>query len=102
MFKKKDRTTPDRPTAVRAPAVKPPVSTAGPAKIAKAAPASAGKQAYEARRAAKAGMNVDKWMAEKDRRAKAERDAELLAQKKAVPPKPGLLRRLLDKAHRPI
>ncbi|MGI4748796.1 MAG: hypothetical protein ACRYGI_13185 [Janthinobacterium lividum] len=47
-------------------------------------------------------MNVDKWMAEKDRRAKAERDAEILAHKKAVPAKPGFLRRLLDKAHRPI
>lgn len=99
MFKKKDRTNPDGPVAVRSPATKLPASAVN---IPKATTGSKGKQAYEARRAAKAGMNVDKWMAEKDRRVKAEREAETLARKKAVPAKPGLLRRLLDKAHRPI
>lgn len=98
MFKKKDRTKADGPVAVR-PAMKLPTSTVS---LPKPAAGSKGKQAYEARRAAKAGMNVDKWMAEKERRAKAEREAELLAHKKAVPAKPGLLRRLLDKAHRPL
>ena len=63
---------------------------------------SKGQQAYEARRAEKAGMGLEKWMAEKDKRVQAEREAVQRAHKKAAPAKPGLLRRLLDKAHRPI
>lgn len=63
---------------------------------------STGKLAYEARRAEKAGMGFEKWMAEKDRRVKAEREAVQRARQKAPEKKPGLLRRLLDRAHRPI
>ena len=66
-------------------------------------PASKGKQAYEARRAEKAGVGIEKWMADKQRRAQTERDAAERARKAAAPrKKPGLLRRLLDRAHRPL
>ncbi len=69
-------------------------------------PGSAGKQAYEARRAEKAGMALDKWMAQKERRAEAEREAGRAAaeqaRRKAEPGRPGLLRRLIDRGHRPI
>ena len=65
--------------------------------------ASKGKQAYEARRAEKAGIGLERWLADKERRAQAERDAEHRARRKAAPEKkPGLLRRLLDRAHRPL
>lgn len=71
-----------------------------------AAPVSArtdGKQAYEARRAAKAGVSLEKWMADKQRRARSELDAEQREKRKLQPPRPaGLLRRLLDKAHKPL
>ena len=81
-----------------------------PAKTRTAPPqpaASKGKQAYEARRAEKAGVGLEKWMADKQRRAQAERDAVERARRAAAAPqaskkKPGLLRRLLDRAHRPL
>lgn len=65
-----------------------------------------GQRAYEARRAAKAGMTLEKWLAEKDRRAaqeaaEAAREAET-AKKSAEPEKKGWFARLLDKAHQPL
>jgi hypothetical protein len=65
-----------------------------------------GQRAYEARRAAKAGMTLEKWLADKDRRAKAEaieaaKEADVAA-KAAQPEKKGWLGRLLDKAHQPL
>lgn len=61
-----------------------------------------GQRAYEARRAAKAGMSLEKWMDGKEK----DRQAELRAQRKAEPPKPakkpGLIGRLLERAQRPI
>lgn len=64
---------------------------------------SEGQRAYEARRAAKAGMSVDRWLEQK-RRAEAAAAAE---RKRAATPvaaakPPGLLRRLLDRAHKPL
>ncbi len=64
-----------------------------------------GQRAYEARRAAKAGMSLEKWLAEKERRAKAEaaelsREAETA--KPQAPEKKGWLSRLLDRAHQPL
>jgi hypothetical protein len=67
-----------------------PTKTAAPKKP------SPAKLAYEQQRAAKAGKSHDEWLKEK---AKTE------AAKKAPPKpakKPGLLTRLLDKAHKPI
>ena len=65
-----------------------------------------GQRAYEARRAAKAGMSLEKWLAEKERRAKLEaaeaaREAQVAATT-ATPAKKGWLGRLLDKAHQPF
>ena len=64
---------------------------------------AAGKLAYEARRAAKAGVSLERWMADKQKRAQAEQEAERRARAKAAPAaKPGLLKRLLDRAHKPL
>jgi hypothetical protein len=64
-----------------------------------------GQRAYEARRAAKAGMTLEKWLAEKDRRARldaAEAAREAAVAKPAEPEKKGWFGRLLDKAHQPL
>jgi hypothetical protein len=65
-----------------------------------------GQRAYEARRAAKAGMTLDKWLADKDKRARADaaeaaKEAEAVA-KAAQPEKKGWFGRLLDQAHKPL
>jgi hypothetical protein len=62
-----------------------------------------GQRAYEAKRAAKAGVSLDKWLDQKDR----EREAEAKAREKDVvkaakAKKPGLISRLLDRAHKPL
>ena len=54
-----------------------------------------GQRAYEAKRAAKAGMSLEKWMQAKARQQVAE-------QKPAAPKPPGLIGRWLDRAHRPL
>jgi uncharacterized alpha-E superfamily protein len=62
-----------------------------------------GQRAYEAKRAAKAGMSLDKWLALKQREQEAEAKARLKAAEAAKPPKPpGFFTRLLDRAHRPL
>ena len=64
-----------------------------------------GQRAYEARRAAKAGVSLDKWLAEKDRRARAEEAAAAklaVAEKPAEPERKGWFGRLMDRASRPI
>ena len=61
-----------------------------------AKPLSEGQRAYEAKRAAKAGMSLDRWLAQKEKALKAEAAAR---QSAAEPPKPakkpGLFARLL-------
>ena len=62
-----------------------------------------GQRAYEAKRAAKAGMSLEKWLDSKERR----QQAEIRAREKAVeapksPSKPGLFSRLLARAHKPL
>ena len=64
---------------------------------------SEGRRAYEARRAAKAGMSLDKWLASKQRA----QQAEARAREKASEPakrvkKPGLIARLLERARKPL
>ncbi len=57
-----------------------------------------GQLAYEQERARQAGKSLDVWM-------KAKLKAEAAEAKKAAPKpvkKPGLLSRLLDKAHKPL
>jgi len=62
---------------------------------------SEGQRAYEARRAAKAGMTLEKWMETKRREAEAAARTAQVAPPK--PPKPpGFLSRLIERAHRPI
>ena len=62
---------------------------------------SEGQRAYEAKRAAKAGMSLDKWLDAKQRQAEADAKA-------AMPPppkpekKPGFFSRLLERAQRPL
>lgn len=64
-----------------------------------------GQRAYEARRAAKAGMSLEKWLAAKERdateAARAEEKARKTAEAKPAKP-PGLIKRLLDRAHKPL
>ena len=66
---------------------------------------SDGQRAYEAKRAAKAGLSLEKWLALKNREseqaAKAEARAKKAAEVKPAKP-PGLLRRLLERAHKPL
>ncbi len=100
MFGKKTRSATEAPSAGRTAAAAP----AAPRSVPKTLQtASKGKQAYEARRAEKAGIGLEKWMADKGRRAQAERDLEQRQRRAAAPAKkPGLLRRLLDRAHKPL
>ena len=60
---------------------------------------TAAQRAYEEKRAKKAGKSLDKWLAEK---AKRQAEAAKPAAPAAVPKKPGLLSRLLDRAHKPL
>jgi len=63
-----------------------------------------GQRAYEAKRAAKAGMSLDKWLAQKerDRAREAEVQAKERAKAAEPPKKPGFFKRLLEKAEKPL
>jgi hypothetical protein len=62
-----------------------------------------GQRAYEAKRAAKAGVSLDKWLSSKQREQEAETRARQKAVEAAKPPKkPGLFSRLLERAHKPL
>lgn len=62
---------------------------------------SEAQRAYEARRAAKAGMSLEKWLASKEKeREAAQKAAE--PEKREKPKKPGLFSRLLERAHKPL
>ena len=64
---------------------------------------SEGQRAYEAKRAAKAGMSLDKWMSQKERdRKQEERVREEAAKPPPPPKKPGFFARLLEKAQKPF
>ncbi len=60
-----------------------------------------GQRSYEAKRAAKAGMSLDKWLAAKDREANKAAAQARKAEAKPVKP-PGFFSRLIDKAHKPL
>ncbi|MDE2516453.1 MAG: hypothetical protein KGL12_10540 [Rhodospirillales bacterium] len=68
-----------------------------------AKPLTEGQRAYEARRAAKAGVSLEKWLAGK---AREQEEAARAARKAAEAPKParkpGFFSRLIDKAHKPL
>jgi len=57
------------------------------------------QRAYEEKRAKKAGKSLDAWLADKQKR---EADAAKSATPPPAPKKPGLISRLLDRAHKPI
>ena len=62
-----------------------------------------GQLAYEKRRAAKAGVSLEKWLASKAREAAQESRQEAKIARAAKPAKPpGLLSRLIDRAHKPL
>ncbi len=62
-----------------------------------------GQRAYEERRAAKAGMSLDRWLNEKDRRQAEEERARQKAREIPKPPKkPGWLGRLVERARKPL
>jgi hypothetical protein len=62
-----------------------------------------GQRAYESKRAAKAGMSLEKWLASKEREREAEAKVKLKAVQAAKPPKPpGFFGRLLERAQRPL
>jgi hypothetical protein len=62
-----------------------------------------GQRAYEAKRAAKAGMSLDKWLTSKQRQQEAEAKAKLKAVEATKPRKPpGFFGRLLERAQRPL
>ena len=67
---------------------------------------SEGQRAYEERRAAKAGMSLDRWLAEKERRQAEEERARQRAAEAAKPPPPpkppGFFGRLLERARKPL
>ncbi len=64
---------------------------------------SEGQRAYEARRAAKAGLSMEKWLAAKERDRLAEEKAKLKAVEATKPAKPpGFFKRLLERAHKPL
>ncbi len=61
-----------------------------------------GQREYEARRAAKAGMSLDRWLEQKRRAEAAEAAAAARAAKPAPAKKPGLIARLIERAHKPL
>jgi hypothetical protein len=64
---------------------------------------TAGQRAYETKRAAKAGMSLEKWLDSKRREQEAAERAKLKLVEAAKPPKkPGLFARLLERAYRPL
>jgi hypothetical protein len=61
------------------------------------------QRAYEAKRAAKAGVSLEKWLANKEKDAAAERAQAAKTQKaEAAAKKPGFFARLLEKAQKPL
>lgn len=64
---------------------------------------SEAQRAYEARRAAKAGVSLERWLAQKERERQQEVRAREQAARPPAPPKPpGLFARLLKKAEKPL
>ncbi|MBL6077404.1 hypothetical protein JMJ56_05245 [Belnapia sp. T18] len=62
-----------------------------------------GQRAYEAKRAAKAGMSVEKWLALKAKEAEAERAVAAKAVETAQPAKKtGFFSRLMERAQKPL
>ena len=66
-------------------------------------PMSEGQRSYEAKRAAKAGVSLEKWLQMKEREQQQAERARRAALTPPPPPrKPGFLSRLIDRAHKPL
>lgn len=67
-------------------------------------PLTDAQRAYEAKRAAKAGVSLEKWLATKEHDRKRDETARAKAAKVAATPpkKPGFFGRLLQKAEKPL
>ncbi|CAH2604379.1 conserved protein of unknown function [Rhodovastum atsumiense] len=64
---------------------------------------SEGQRAYEEKRAAKAGMSLDKWLSVKDREKQDEARSRAQSAKAAdAEKKPGFFSRLIERAHKPL
>ena len=64
---------------------------------------TSGQHAYEEKRAAKAGMSLEKWLDSKRREREAEQRTKLKLAEAAKPPKkPSLFARLVERAQRPL
>ena len=62
-----------------------------------------GQRAYEAKRAAKAGLSLEKWLTAKERDRLTEEKAKQKAAEPPKPPKPpGFFARLMARAQRPF
>ncbi len=62
-----------------------------------------GQRAYEAKRAAKAGMSLEKWLQSKQRQQEAEARIREQATAPAKPgKKPGFFSRLIERAQKPL
>ena len=63
-----------------------------------------GQRAYEAKRAAKAGLRLEKWLAQKEKRAREDAAAAAAARTPEAAPekKPGFFARLLERAQKPF
>jgi hypothetical protein len=65
-----------------------------------------GQRAYEAKRAARAGMSLEKWLAGKEKRERAEAEAATKAARSATeevqPKKTGFFSRLMEKVTKPL
>jgi hypothetical protein len=62
-----------------------------------------GQRSYEEKRAAKAGVSLEKWLSMKERDRRDEARAREEAAKPPPPAKkPGLVSRLIDLAHKPL
>ena len=62
-----------------------------------------GQRAYEAKRAAKAGMTLERWLAQKEKEAQADLAGTAKAAATAAPTKkPGFFSRLLERAQKPL
>jgi hypothetical protein len=66
--------------------------------MAKTQDISPARRAYEAKRAAKAGKSLDAWLSDKEKKLSAARPTP----PPPAPKKPGLIARLLDRAHKPL
>ncbi len=73
-----------------------------PQGAAKTATMTQGQRDYEARRAAKAGLTLDRWLEQKRRAEAADAAAQARAAKPATPRKPGFIARLIERAHKPL